>query len=80
MIESKFEYICEGCEKVASVLAWSSSASKVATVQDSVVYECTVYAFVPPSYQRLGCCPFNRPKVKAKKKITKGQQKQGRNR
>ncbi|MBW2645193.1 MAG: hypothetical protein JRE23_03255 [Deltaproteobacteria bacterium] len=64
---SKHEYICEGCKRIA-------------TVQDSDLYECSVYAFVPPYYIRQGCCYFNRPETKTKKKITKGQQKQGRNR
>ena len=67
MEDSKHEYICEGCEKLA-------------TVQDSVLYECPVYANVPSYYIRQGCCFFNRPKAKVIKKITKGQQKQGRNR
>jgi hypothetical protein len=64
---SQHEYICEGC-------------TRVTTVQDSELYECSVYAFVPPYYIRQGCCYFNRPAAKAKKKVTRGQQKQGRNR
>jgi len=67
MLESKHEYICEGCKKLA-------------TVQDSVLYECSVYAHVPSYYIRQECCYFNRPEAKTKKKVTKGQQKQGRNR
>lgn len=64
MLKSKHEYICEGCKKVA-------------TVQDSVLYECTVYAQVPPYYIRHGCCPFNMPKAKTLKyKVRVGQQKQ----
>lgn len=43
-------------------------------------YECKVYAYVPSYYIRQGCCYFNRPKVVAKKVVTKGQTKHGRNR
>ena len=67
MIESQHEYICEGCEKLA-------------TVQDSVVYRCTIYPIIPSHFIKKCLCPFNKPKAAAKKKITKGQQKQGRNR
>jgi len=42
--------------------------------------ECKVYAHVPPYCIRQGCCYFNRPAEVVKKKVTKGQQKQGRNR
>jgi hypothetical protein len=52
-IKSQHEYICEGCKKIA-------------TVQDSVLYECPVYAFVPPYYINQGCCYFNRPASKKK--------------
>ena len=42
--------------------------------------ECKVYPYVPSYFIRRGCCYFNKPEVKTKKKLTKGQQKQGRSR
>jgi hypothetical protein len=65
-ITSQHEYICEGCTKAV----WVARGDRV----------CFVYAFVPPYYIRQGCCYHNRPEAKTKKQITKGQQKQGRNR
>jgi hypothetical protein len=62
--ETEHDYICEGCEKVL-------------TIQDSVLYRCTVYKFVPPAFIRMRCCPFNRKVIVVKKeKVRVGQQKQ----
>jgi hypothetical protein len=65
-VKSQHEYICEGCPSVK--------------IYETGGRECSIYAFVPPYYIRQGCCYHNRPEVKAKKKVTRGQQKQGRNR
>jgi hypothetical protein len=56
------EYMCEGCKKA-----------------NMETYRCEVYAAPPPYYLKHKCCPFNREeKVKPKRKVRVGQQKQKR--
>jgi len=60
--------VCYGCTREGVV--WSATG-----------YKCPVWADQSKVYSvRQGECPFNKRERKIKKAVTKGQQKQGRNR
>ena len=62
MIDSRHEYICEGCDRSY----WDGMSRRV----------CGVYAYVPPYYIRTKCCPFNKmERTVPKVKVRVGQQK-----